>query len=136
MVLTMTSGERRRHPRIDDDRVSGFSGRIRPGHVARVINLSAEGALIETTRRLVPGGIADLQLEAGELRHATRVRVARSEVSRVLPDAMCFCCALIFELRLAWLPALPTGANPPNEGEVSGPDRTANTPGLQSVSSL
>lgn len=115
MVLTMTSDERRRHPRIDDNRVSGICGRIRPGHVARVMNLSAEGALIETARRLVPGGIADLHLEAGELRHATRVRVARSEVSRVLPDAMCFCCAVTFDLRLAWLSALSIDANSAND---------------------
>jgi len=111
----MTRGERRRHARINDDRMSGICGRIRPGHVARVMNLSAEGALIETTRRLVPGGIADLQLEAGELRHTTRVRVTRSEVSRVLPDAICFCCAVTFDLRLVWLSALPIETNPANE---------------------
>jgi hypothetical protein len=117
----MTSDERRRHPRIDDNRVSGICGRIRPGHVARVMNLSAEGALIETARRLVPGGIADLHLEAGELRHATRVRVARSEVSRVLPDAMCFCCAVTFDVRLAWLSALPIESNLSNDGGAAGP---------------
>ena len=108
MVLTMnTSGDRRGHPRLDAQRLSGMSGRVRPGHVVRVMNLSAGGALIETARRLVPGGIADLQLESGEWRHSTRARVVRSYVSRVFPDAMLFHSAVTFERMLPWLSALP-----------------------------
>ena len=99
--------DRRRHPRVDDERVSGVCGRIRPGHVARVMNLSTEGALIETARRLVPGGVAELHLESGELRHTTRVRVVRSYVSRVLPDAMLFCSAVTFERMVPWLSDVP-----------------------------
>jgi len=99
--------DRRRHPRVDDERVSGVCGRIRPGHVARVMNLSTEGALIETARRLVPGGVADLHLESAELRHATRVRVVRSYVIRVLPDAIVFRCAVTFERMVPWLSTVP-----------------------------
>jgi len=99
--------DRRRHPRADEACVSHVCGRIRPGHVARVMNLSATGALIETARRLVPGGVADLHLESGELRHETRVRVVRSYVSRVLPDAMCFRCAVTFDRTVPWLSNVP-----------------------------
>ena len=98
--------DRRRHPRVDDERVGAVCSRVRPGHDARVMNLSEGGALIETERRLAPGGVADLQLEAGELRHATRVRVVRSYVSRVLPDAMLFRTAVAFERAVPWLSAL------------------------------
>ena len=99
--------DRRRHPRLDDEGVSGICGRIRPGHTVRVMNLSTGGALIETARRLVPGGVADLHLESGELRHATRVRVVRSYVIRVLPDAIVFRCAVTFERMVPWLSTVP-----------------------------
>jgi hypothetical protein len=71
------------------------------------MNLSTGNALIETARRLVPGGVADLHLESGELRHTTRVRVVRSYVSRVRPDAMLFCCAVTFERMVPWLANVP-----------------------------
>ena len=99
--------DRRRHLRVDDERVRAVCGRIRPGHDARVMNLSEGGALIETERRLVPGGVADLQLESGELRHTTRVRVVRSYVSRVRPDAMLFRTAVTFERTVPWLSTVP-----------------------------
>jgi len=99
--------DRRRHPRVDDERVSAVCGRVRPGHAARVMNLSIGGALIETARRLVPGVVADLHLESGELRHATRVRVVRSYVSCVLPDALLFRSAVTFERMVPWLSVQP-----------------------------
>jgi len=102
----MTSADRRRQPRLGQACLDGLSGRVRPGHVVRVMDLSAGGALIETSRRLAPGGIADMHLESGELRHDTRVRVVRSYVSHVLPDAITFRCAVALEKEVPWLSAL------------------------------
>lgn len=77
--------------------------RIRPGHPAYVRNLSARGALLETRRRLPPGGTIELQWEAEGRRDVSRARVVRCEVAVVLPDSIVYVGAVRFERELGLL---------------------------------
>jgi hypothetical protein len=79
-----------------------LSGRIRPGHQVRVLDLSAWGALVETSRRLLPGSIVDLQLEAEDWRQVTKARVVRCSVGQVRADALVFRGALSLEPPISW----------------------------------
>ena len=65
VVLPVTSpGERRRARRVPLNALrNGLTGRIRPGHPVRVLDMSSCGVLIETGRRLVPGMFVELHLE-------------------------------------------------------------------------
>ena len=62
-MAAAVSLERRAVPRI---RPTGGDGleqiRLRPGRVARVVDLSSRGALIETDWRLLPGIRVELQI--------------------------------------------------------------------------
>lgn len=90
--------ERRRHPRLTRLEWQGsVQARIRPGHDVLVIDLSQNGALVETGRRLTPGATADVQLEAPDGRHTTRALVVRSYVCALLADVVLFRSALMFE---------------------------------------
>src|SRR5262245_15634191 len=77
--------------------------RVRPGHEASVINISAGGALIETPLRLLPGRHIELQLERGDQITAIRGRVVRCRVARVLASRMAYHGAIGFDTPLAWI---------------------------------
>jgi len=77
--------------------------RVRPGHDASVLDISAHGALIETPLRLLPGRQVELQLERGHEVTAIRGRVVRCLVSRVLASRVSYHGAIGFEQPLAWL---------------------------------
>ena len=69
--MDFTVEDRRANPRTAALADSGLShARMQPGRTARVVNLSAGGALIETDWRLLPGARVELQLGA-----ARRLRV-------------------------------------------------------------
>jgi hypothetical protein len=76
--------------------------RIRPGHGAALINVSAAGALIETHRRLLPGSLVEIQMETD--RHKTSVRgvVVHCFVARVGPACVAYRGAIEFDRRLPW----------------------------------
>jgi hypothetical protein len=80
--------------------------RVRPGHEASVIDISAHGVLIETVLRLLPGRQVELQIERGDEVTAIRGRVVRCRVSRVLPSRVSYRGAIGFDQPLAWLPAV------------------------------
>ena len=82
---------------------AGIQCRIRPGHDVVIIDLSQDGALVETSRRLTPGASADLQLDAPEGRHATRAAVVRSYVCLLMADMVLFRTALQFDRPVPWL---------------------------------
>jgi hypothetical protein len=99
----LTSDRRhvRRHKCIEDHGV--VSVRIRPGHHAAVVNLSADGVLIETTYRLRPGLGVELHMETISRRATVRGRVLRCDVVQVRPSSVCYRGAIGFDAQLPWL---------------------------------
>jgi hypothetical protein len=57
--------------------------RIRPGHHARLRDLSSTGARIETTCRLLPNSSIELRFDIGRRRSFSRASVVRSSVCRL-----------------------------------------------------
>lgn len=58
---------------------------LRPGQDVVVINLSSQGALLESSRRLCPGARAELQLASLDARRTLRVQVLRCAVTELNP---------------------------------------------------
>jgi len=79
--------------------------KVRPGHEAAVLEISSNGALIETSLRLMPGRQIELQIERGGQITPIRGRVIRSQVARVQPSRVSYRGAIGFEQPLAWLGA-------------------------------
>ena len=104
----MTHGitDRRKARRHNEEKAHGIvSARVRPGHDAKVIDVSASGALIETHHRLLPGTVVDLKVERDCGCTAVRARVLRCAVFRVRPSYVCYRGAIGFERHLPWLVA-------------------------------
>jgi PilZ domain len=80
-----------------------LQARVRPGHEASVIDISAHGALIETALRLLPGRQVELQIERADELTAIRGRVVRCRVVRVLASRVSYHGAIGFEKPLVWL---------------------------------
>ena len=89
---------RRRH--IDEHGI--VSTRVQSGHRARLIDVSAQGALIETSHRLLPGTSVELQVETNSRRASLRGRVLRCAVVRVRPTFVCYEGAIGFDQHLPW----------------------------------
>jgi hypothetical protein len=105
METTLIDGiaDRRRSPRhyrIEEHGV--MSTRVRPGHRAMLINISAGGALIETPHRLLPGSSVDLYVDRNNYRASVRGRVLRSSVIRVHPASIYYRGAIGFDRCLPW----------------------------------
>jgi PilZ domain len=108
--------ERRRSARTHAVAELGIlQARIRPGHEASVIDISAHGSLIETVLRLLPGRPIELQIERGDQLTAIRGRVVRCTVARVLASRVSYQGAIGFEQPLGWL------ITPANQPEYSVP---------------
>ncbi len=75
---------------------------VRPGHKARLIDVSSGGALIETNHRLLPGTSVELQVEKEGDRANLRGRVLRCAVIRVRPTWVCYRGAIAFDRHLPW----------------------------------
>jgi hypothetical protein len=90
----------RRLEAFEEHRIMAAS--VRPGHRARVIDVSAGGALIETCLRLLPGTSVELQVETGMSRASVRGRVLRCAVVRVRPTWVCYRGAIAFDRHLPW----------------------------------
>jgi hypothetical protein len=76
--------------------------RVRPGHRANLIDVSAAGAMIETSYRLLPGAAVELHLETDSTHTTIRGRVVRCAVARVRPSSVCYRGAIAFERDLPW----------------------------------
>lgn len=83
MTLRTDAGEARNRERRAWPRVSTLdsSGRLLPGRIARIIDLSPGGALIETDCRLLPGTLVELQLGDSSMRYRVRGRILRCRVA-------------------------------------------------------
>jgi PilZ domain-containing protein len=102
-VMSDTTSDRRRarrHARVEEHGI--VAARVRPGHAAALIDVSADGALIETTRRLLPGASVELLLDTREVSAAVRGRVVRCTVSRVRSSSVCYRGAISFDRSLPW----------------------------------
>ena len=91
----------RRH--ADSDAHGIVSTRVRPGHRAKLIDVSAGGALIETTHRLLPGTSIELHVETRSHRTNVRGRVLRCAIVLVRPGWVCYRGAIGFDRHLPWL---------------------------------
>ena len=94
--------ERRGMPRIAPAGDGLEQVRLRPGRVARVVDLSATGALIETDWRLLPGVRVELQIGEPAL-YKVAGRVLRCYVTRLRADQIRYRGALAFDQRLRWV---------------------------------
>ena len=93
--------ERRQFQRVSfGDAADALAGRIRPGVVVRILDLSRGGGLIESGARLLPGANVDLQLESPDARATIRARVVRCCVGSVSPVRIVFRGALQFDAPL------------------------------------
>src|SRR5438132_12722643 len=104
IVMTERSVERRHMRRRHCVEEHGIvSSRVRAGHDALIVDISAGGILIETDRRLLPGSSVELQLETGKQRTAIRGRVLRSAVVRLRSNSVCYRAAVGFDRPLPWI---------------------------------
>jgi hypothetical protein len=78
------------------------SARVRPGRDASLLDVSAGGALVETTYRLLPGSPIELHVATGEHRTSMRGGVLRSAVVSVRAAGMCYRSAIRFDRLLSW----------------------------------
>ena len=76
--------------------------RVRPGHEAEVLDVSAVGMLLETAHRLLPGTVIDLHLETRDCRTAMRGRVLRCVVASIVATRVWYRGAIRFDRPLTW----------------------------------
>ena len=104
MEAVVVLDERRRSRRACDPAEHGIlCARIRPGHAAALVDVSPDGALIETAHRLLPGTIVVLHLESSDRRESIRGRVLRSVVAGLHAHGIAYRGAIRFESTLAHL---------------------------------
>ena len=121
--------ERRTTLRLHRTEEHGIVGaRVRPGHRAHLVDVSAAGALIETSYRLLPGTSVELHLETDTAHTNIRGRVLRSAVVRVRPSSVCYRGAIAFDRDLPWYVAGPEHAADHHEMRTMHPQRVAVTP--------
>jgi PilZ domain len=89
----------RRHHTIHDHGI--VSARVRPGREASLLDVSAGGALVETTYRLLPGSRIELHVATGACRTSVRGGVLRSAVVGVRAAGMCYRSAIEFDRLLS-----------------------------------
>jgi hypothetical protein len=115
----------RRHSHVDEHGIT--AARVRPGHVVSVIDVSAAGALVETSRRLLPGKHVELQVERGGEQTTVRGRVLRCAVVKIQQAWIYYRGAIGFDRHLAWL--LDQPADPVRSADAGSalPERAAST---------
>jgi len=108
------------------------SARVRPGHPITVIDVSAGGAFIELSRRLLPGSIVDLQVSTPQLRATLRGRVLRCAVVCVASTSILYQAAIAFDHQCLWLGdgSTPEYSVPFPESSSSQDQGVSSTPNL------
>ena len=126
MTLTL---DRRTTPRLHRPEEHGIvATRVRPGHRAHLVDVSAAGAMVETSYRLLPGTSVELHLETENAHTNIRGRVLRSTVVRVRPSSVCYRGAIAFDRDLPWYVADADHAADHHEMRTMHPQRAAATP--------
>jgi hypothetical protein len=115
----------RRRSHVDEHGIT--AARVRPGHVVRLIDVSAAGALVETSRRLLPGKTVELQVERGSEQTVVRGRVLRCAVVKIQPTWIYYRGAIGFDRHLPWL--MDEAGHPlrPGDARSALPERGAST---------
>ena len=112
--MTQPPDRRQTRRHLDTDEHGVVSTRVRPGHRAKLIDISAGGALVETAHRLLPGTSVELHVETRSHRTNVRGRVLRCAIVLVRPSWVCYRGAIGFDRHLPWLrsdePAAPSFA--------------------------
>jgi len=113
MESALNPADRRQSRRASDLAEHGIvCARVRPGHAAIVIDVSPEGALLETGHRLLPGTVVVLHFETLDRRESVRGRVLRSAVAGVRASGISYRGAVRFDSPLTCMP-LPCAAEYP-----------------------
>jgi hypothetical protein len=95
--MTHGSFDRRHFHRTGAGEHGIISARVRPGHFVAVIDVSAGGALIEISRRLLPGSAVDLQINTAHRGTTLRGRVVRCAVIRLHSTSVFYRAAVAFD---------------------------------------
>jgi hypothetical protein len=130
--MTDSADDRRRTPRHRRVEQHGIvSAKVRPGRHASVVDVSAGGALVETTHRLLPGTAVELQLETSVERATVRGRVLRCTVAGLHPTSVCYRGAIGFDRHLPWfVPDADGYGVHGHESRSATPRRADATPGI------
>jgi hypothetical protein len=116
----MVLRERRAHPRHRDRGRHGVSSlRVKPGHGASLVNISAGGLLLESDRRLCPGSTIDVQLGARDGVVALRGFVMRCAVVHLSSGGIRYEGAIQFDRALGGMEDAPALA-PAADGRTAG----------------
>jgi PilZ domain len=126
MTMALERRGRRRLHLVEEHGV--VATRVRPGYLAHLIDVSAAGALIETSYRLLPGTSVELHLETDAAHTNIRGRVLRSTVVRVRPSSVCYRGAIAFDRDLPWYVADPEHAADHHGLRTMHPQRVPATP--------
>jgi PilZ domain len=105
----------RRWRAADDHGV--VSTRIVPGSDARLVDVSAGGALVDTPLRLLPGANVEVRLATRQQRIAVRGQVVRCFVARLQP--VVYRGAVRFDQRLQMFEGSATGHPLPAREEIT-----------------
>jgi hypothetical protein len=91
----------RRRNRVDEHGI--VRARVRPGQDVSVIDVSAGGALVESTHRLMPDARVELHLRRNTAEaEIVRGRVLRCRVSTLSATAVSYQGAILFDRPLPW----------------------------------
>jgi hypothetical protein len=93
----MRADDRRAHHRRCGAQHGIVLARVRPGHRATVIDISAGGVLVEVSQRLLPGAAVNLQFETAHHQTAVRGRVVRCAVVHLQSSSVSYHAAIAFE---------------------------------------
>ena len=126
MSLMSDRRQTHRHRQVEEHGI--IAARVKPGHHARLVDVSAGGALIETSHRLLPGASVELHMETESRRASVRGRVLRCAVIRVRPASMCYRGAIGFDRHLPWFVDAPGNQVPTAETRQTQPLRADATP--------
>jgi PilZ domain-containing protein len=110
----MTNGplDRRHFSRTGAEEHGIVSARVRPGHLVVVIDVSAGGALIEISRRLLPGSAVDLQIDTTLRPTTIRGRVLRCAVIRLHSESVSYRAAIEFDRQWPlWPSSIESGSS-------------------------
>jgi PilZ domain len=93
--------ERRAWPRVTLDADSNMArGKLRPGRLAHIVDMSAGGALVETECRLLPGMRVEFQVGEPIALYNVKARILRCHVARLDRERVRYRGALVFDERL------------------------------------
>jgi hypothetical protein len=101
--MNLVTKERRAAPRFREATAHGIAAlRLRPGHHADLVDVSENGALVETMHRLSPGTSVELHMETKSGKTSIRGRVVRCSVSKLFPESVWYRGAIQFDRHLPW----------------------------------